>query len=97
MIYPNIQIYLEDELLTVTFDLSIEDEITTSSHPDDPITYMERVLEIVKIRSVHVLILDKEDVNITSRFEGRSNLRARLEARIMEEIEYKSLDELKAA
>ena len=97
MTYQNIQINLEDELMTVVIDLSITDEISTGTHPDDPCTYVERVIQIEKIRSVHICVLDKEDINITNRFEGRSNLRARLEQRIYEEIEYKSLDELKAA
>lgn len=97
MLYQNIQINLEEELITVVIDLSITDEISTSTHPDDPCTYVERIIDIAKIRSVHICVLDKEDINITSRFEGRSNLRARLESRIMEEIEYKSLEELKVA
>lgn len=97
MLYQNIQINLEEELLTVVIDLSITDEISTSSHPDDPCTYVERIVEIEKIRSVHVCVLDKEDINITRNFEGRCNLRSRLEARIYEEIEFKSIEELKAA
>jgi hypothetical protein len=97
MTYKDIQINLEDELMTVVIDLSVTNEISTSSHPDDPCNYYERIIEIAKIKSVHICVLDKEDINITNRFEGRSNLRARLEARIYEEIEFRNLDELIAA
>ena len=93
----NIQLFLEEHKLNCCVDLLFEETEDTSTHPDSPITLTVKNIEVLKVHSVDYLAMDCVDIDLTQRFKKDVQLSRKLEAAIIEEVEYKSMEELKAA
>jgi hypothetical protein len=93
----NVRIYLEEEKLSCVVDLLIEEMPNASTHPDSPIVLTSKEIEVTKIHSVDYVAMDCVDIDLTQRFKKDTQLSRKLENALIEEVEYKSLDELIAA
>ncbi len=92
------QIILAESLLTVVADISINEDLDDEySHVDNPSPSYVVSVSVDKIHSVHVMVLNKEDIDITKHFDMQSNLRARLISSICEELESVNIRDLKQA
>ncbi|MES2620202.1 MAG: hypothetical protein V4615_05050 [Bacteroidota bacterium] len=83
----------------VTYDLTITEEIAASAHEDNPCPEREETREVT-ITAVEIILFDKYGIDVTGQFIGAgssSNLRERLKDALLEEIEYISIHDLKAA
>jgi hypothetical protein len=90
----NVRIYLEEEKLSCVVDLLIEETEDTHTHPDSPITLTVKEIEVTKIHSVDYVAMECVDIDLTQRFKKDGQLTRKLENALIEEVEFKSIDEL---
>jgi polyphosphate kinase 2 (PPK2 family) len=88
----------EDELnpMLVTWDLSYYYDVPATRHPDD-CQLQEEQRDVAQIQKVELLLMDKMGIDVTSYFIGAGsskNLRTRLEEKLLEAVEFDSVDKL---
>lgn len=93
----NVPVKIEGEnigSMIAVVDLLINNEIGEENHPDNPTPSYVISVEILKIHSVELQVFDKVGIDLTGRMLRDRELKAILETKICDEVEYAGIDNL---
>ena len=94
MTLSNITIPLEEHCLLVNCDIEVNFDVDEKTHPDNPIQVQTATYRIENINHVEFLLLDK--VGVTVPKIKWQILEKSLEQLVLNEIEWKNIEEIKA-
>lgn len=83
--------------LSVTWDMSIEYDIPSDRHPDNPSNMPEEIRQVDKIHSIEFQLFDCFGIDITERIKADKTLRRNMEKMLLAAIEYNSIEEIENA